>query len=168
MIPLDCTGRSQTGLKWLTRLFNTGDITSPRGSNPFASIRLDYNTQQRYHSFRFFVPPEARARLPIPGGYENGGPWLYTFMSKAGVDQKCFVVDRLEGHRSKCNSSYTFLTVVEPPVSRDSVRWVGRPTTPRRLHRNKRLPGCTGSRRANTIMAYRDDRYSCGIQGVGY
>lgn len=97
----DCTGRSQNGLKWLKRLSDASEIPSHCSTNPFTDIRLDYNTQQRYQSFRFFVPPEARTRLPIPGGYEKGGPWLYTFMSKAGVDQKCFVVNRLEGHRSK-------------------------------------------------------------------
>lgn len=68
-----------------------------------ASIsRLDrYNTKRRYQDSRFFVPSDVRPRLPIPDGYEHGGPWLYTFMPKPGREQKYFVVERLDGHRSE-------------------------------------------------------------------
>lgn len=105
---LDCTGRSQSGLKWLRRINqeDTGISTKDEEINNKNILRLDYNTKQRYQNFRFFVPPDVRSRLPIPGGYEHGGPWLYTFMPKPGKEQKYFVVDRLDGHRSEyCRTS---------------------------------------------------------------
>ena len=84
---IDCTGRSQAGLKWLGRLCEMNNTTSMK-NDLFANLRLDYNTGQRYRNFKFYVPPEARARLPIPGGYEHGDPWLYTFLPKPGVERR--------------------------------------------------------------------------------
>lgn len=63
---------------------------------------------QRYRTFRFTLPPEARARLPIPGGYERfiHRPWIYSYMPVPGVERKYLVVDKLDGHRSTSVLSY--------------------------------------------------------------
>lgn len=93
----DCTGSTQAGLKWLKRLQSPTDKTV-NGKLSLNDIRLSYSTQQNSRCFRFYVPPEARSRLPIPGGYDNAGS-LYAFMPFFGNGQKAFSCDRIEGHR---------------------------------------------------------------------
>lgn len=79
-------------MKWLSRV----------SSSPLEDLRIDYNTMQRYRTFRFTLPPEARVKLPIPGGYERfiKRPWIYSYMPVPGVERKYLVVDKLDGHRS--------------------------------------------------------------------
>lgn len=101
-------------MKWLRRIYqeHTGISAEDEGTN--ANILwLDYNTRQCYRNFRFFVPPDDRSPLPIPGGYKHGGPWLLTLMPKPGKEQKYFVVDRLDGHRSKYSRVSQLKKVIE-------------------------------------------------------
>lgn len=71
----------------------------PSGALSWDDVKIEYNTAQKYISYRFHVPPEARGRLPIPGGYENV-PWIYTYMPIPGKENKLFMINRIEGHRS--------------------------------------------------------------------
>ncbi|KAH8117861.1 hypothetical protein DFH11DRAFT_1503246 [Phellopilus nigrolimitatus] len=101
---IDCTGGTQAGLKWIRRIANEpahADALQrlvPAGALPWDDLRVEYNTKQRYIRFRFYVPPEARARLPIPGGYARN-TWMYTYMPVPGVERKLYMINRIEGHR---------------------------------------------------------------------
>ncbi|KAI5117976.1 hypothetical protein M0805_004909 [Coniferiporia weirii] len=92
---IDCTGTTQAGLKWLKRLGIKHDETS---GLPLEDLRISYQTVQRTRTYRFYIPPEARAKLPLPGGYDNA-TWIYSCMPKFGTGSKSFLVDRIEGHR---------------------------------------------------------------------
>ncbi|KAH8110545.1 hypothetical protein DFH11DRAFT_1620404 [Phellopilus nigrolimitatus] len=94
---IDCTGGSQGGLKWLRRVGAEAD-KAPGSLLPLDRLRVSYSTAQQTRTYQFFVPPEARARLPIPNGYDNS-TWIYSFMPKFGIGRKSFLVDRIEGHR---------------------------------------------------------------------
>lgn len=72
-----------------------------RGSIPFDELKLEYKTRQRYQTYRIFVPPAARPRLPLPGGYDRTGS-VYAFVPKPGLEKCLFVMDRVEGHRRTC------------------------------------------------------------------
>jgi hypothetical protein len=53
-------------------------------------------------------------RMPIPGGYAKAG-WLLTFFPQPGLDNRCIVMSKYEGNRSKssrpkCDFLFDFLT----------------------------------------------------------
>ncbi|KAH8116326.1 hypothetical protein DFH11DRAFT_1506179 [Phellopilus nigrolimitatus] len=101
----DCSGPAQAGLKWLKRVYTELEkdaslaATLEHVSNalPFDKLTLNYSIAMRARKYRFYVPTEARARLPIPGGYENAG-WIFATLPKPG-ELRSFIVDRIEGHR---------------------------------------------------------------------
>ncbi|THH06443.1 hypothetical protein EW145_g4086 [Phellinidium pouzarii] len=101
---IDCTGGTQAGLKWLRRIaadtVNTETLQkcAPAGALSWDDVKIEYSTAQPYIVYRFYVPPEARAKLPIPGGYENN-IWPYMYMPVPGVERKIFMMNRIEGHR---------------------------------------------------------------------
>lgn len=96
----DCSGPTQAGLKWLRRMYTTKTPIPRSGSIPFDNLRIEYKTSQSGVRHRIFVPKELRARLPIPGGYEDAG-FIYVFLPRPGVERCFFMVTRIEGHRSK-------------------------------------------------------------------
>ena len=98
---LDSSGGTQVGLKWLKRMCETS-VFQPQIANaiPFNQLKKSYNSHLRYYQFRFFVPPEARKRLPIPGGYNNAG-YIYTVFPRLGLDKTVVIINKLEGHRSE-------------------------------------------------------------------
>ena len=97
-ILIDCSGSSQVGFKWLKRLYLTSN-PSPRSSQAFDDIKLEYKTMQRYLVYKIFVPPTIRYLLPIPGGYDRAGS-IRACIPKPGVERCAYAVNRLEGHRS--------------------------------------------------------------------
>ncbi|KAL5526452.1 hypothetical protein ACEPAF_8175 [Sanghuangporus sanghuang] len=117
---IDCTGASQAGLKWLRRIAtdpvnsNSLQLHAPSNAISWDDLRLSYNTHQKYIRFRWPVPPEARDRLPIPGGYNNV-PWMYTYFPIPGKEQKLFMFSRVEGERIETS----FGGWGEPPAPSD-------------------------------------------------
>ncbi|KAI5116397.1 hypothetical protein M0805_005865 [Coniferiporia weirii] len=117
---IDCTGGTQAGLKWTRRVAAESSNSAilqkhvPAGALPWDDVKIEYNTAQRFICYRFYVPPEARARLPIPGGYENN-VWPYTYMPIPGAERKLFMFNRIEGHRF----NLAFCGWGEPPVPMD-------------------------------------------------
>ncbi|EJD02944.1 uncharacterized protein FOMMEDRAFT_134111 [Fomitiporia mediterranea MF3/22] len=98
---VDCTGTTQAGLKWLKRIGAETDKTEGgRLALSDPDLRISYCTNQQTRTFYFPIPPEARKKLPIPGGYDNA-KWLYTFTPVLGKGRKSVFVDRLEGHRMR-------------------------------------------------------------------
>lgn len=101
----DCTGGSQAGVKWLRRIASEPcNVEQLRKTNPpkalhWDKLRINYDVGVRFVIFRFYVPPEARDSLPIPGGYENN-VWPYTYIPIPGKEHKFFMINRIEGHRS--------------------------------------------------------------------
>lgn len=105
LLSIDCTGGAQAGLKWLRRIASKPENVmqiqslSPSSSLPWDKLRITYDCAVRFIVFRFYVPPEARESLPIPGGYENN-VWPYTYTPVAGKERIFFAINRIEGHRS--------------------------------------------------------------------
>lgn len=98
---LDCTGSSQAGLKWLKRIGAASDKTvGNRLALSDPKMRPSYYTDQQTRTFYFYVPPEIRGKLPIPGGYDNA-MWIYSYTPVLAKCTKSLFLDRLEGHRSK-------------------------------------------------------------------
>jgi len=95
----DCTGYSQSGLKWIKKL-HAKSAGEAAVAAAWDDLVPTYEIHNRWKTFIFTVPPELRGRLPIPGGYEKV-PWIYTFIPFPGKESKNFVVDRIEGHRGK-------------------------------------------------------------------
>ena len=95
---VDCTGYSQAGLKWIKKLH--AKSAGEAATAAWDDLVPAYDIHSRWKTFIFSVPPELRDRLPVPGGYDNV-PWLYTFIPSPGKERKNFVVDKIEGHRSK-------------------------------------------------------------------
>lgn len=71
-------------------------------------MRVSYDCSQRFINFRFYIPPEGRNSLPIPGGYENN-VWPYTYIPIPGKEQKFYIINRVEGHKSMYNYPHVFL-----------------------------------------------------------
>ncbi|THH04060.1 hypothetical protein EW145_g5799 [Phellinidium pouzarii] len=101
----DCTCSSHAGLKWLRRTSaesNNVDLLQmhvPANALPWDDVRISYHTANCYVCYRFYVPPECRARLPIPSGYEKN-IWPYTYTPVPGVERKFFMMNRIEGNRT--------------------------------------------------------------------
>lgn len=71
----------------------------PSDALAWDDVKIEYNTAQKWIKYRFYLPPEARKRLPVPGGYDNA-PWMYTYMPLPGKERKIYMISRIEGHRS--------------------------------------------------------------------
>lgn len=101
---LDCTGATEAGVKWLRRIASERVDDEqlrelmPSNALPWEKLRITYDVHVRFIIFRFYVPPEARNSLPIPGGYEKN-VWPYTYTPIPGKEHKFFMVNRIEGHR---------------------------------------------------------------------
>ena len=67
---------------------------------PWEELKLEYNTDQRYMTYKFRIPPEARDRLPLPGGYYNA-PMYISYLPIPGKERKIYIIHRVEGHRSE-------------------------------------------------------------------
>ncbi|KLO08764.1 hypothetical protein SCHPADRAFT_931591 [Schizopora paradoxa] len=107
---VDCTGATQAGFKWIKRLCantNSQEI----GSDRWNKLIDSYNIHGNWKAFDFFVPPEIRAVVSIPGGYDNY-KWLYTFIPFPGCENKLFLINRIEGHRIR----YSFYGWGNPPI----------------------------------------------------
>ena len=65
---------------------------------PLDYLREDYEVLTPYIGFRFTVPEELRAKLPIPGGFDNAR-WLYTNFPIPGEEHLYVLFNKLEGHR---------------------------------------------------------------------
>lgn len=100
---IDCTGNTQAGLKWIRRLASEQENAEklqklvPSYALPWNKLRVTYSCGQRGRIFRFFVPPEARKHISIPGGYEKN-VWPYTYMPIPGKEHLFYIINRYEGH----------------------------------------------------------------------
>lgn len=90
---IDCTGVSQIGLKWIKRL-------QPQSGISLDDYRITYDPRMRYMTFRYPTTPDMRARLPIPGGYDDVPSFIYAFLPLPPGDNRSIVINRIEGHRS--------------------------------------------------------------------
>lgn len=72
---------------------------------------MTYDCRQPFICFRFYVPPEGRDSLPIPGGYENN-VWPYTYVPMPGKERKLYIINRIEGHHSMYLHAPLFLPLV--------------------------------------------------------
>lgn len=106
-VSVDCSGSSQVGLKWIKRIYNSKALSERRGSISFDELKLEYKTGQRYQTYRIFVPPAARPRLPLPGGYDRTGA-IYVFVPMPGLEKYYFAMGRAEGHRSTSSSCFCY------------------------------------------------------------
>ena len=104
---LDCTGSTQAGLKWLKRIGSPADKTGG-GKLSLEDAKTFYNVKQWTRTYRFPVAPEARSRLPIPGGYDKA-VWMFTYFPLFGRGRRSFLIDKIEGHRSMYNCLCFFL-----------------------------------------------------------
>ena len=71
---------------------------APPYALPWDQLRVSYDCKQRIVDFSFYIPPEGRDSLPIPGGYEHNA-MPYAGMPIPGKERKCFLIIRIEGHR---------------------------------------------------------------------
>ncbi|PAV19108.1 hypothetical protein PNOK_0595200 [Pyrrhoderma noxium] len=94
---VDCTGSTQAGLKWLKRIGSPADKTGG-GKLSLEDAKTFYNVKQWTRTYRFPAPPEARSRLPIPGGYDKA-VWMFTYFPLFGRGRRSFLIDKIEGHR---------------------------------------------------------------------
>ena len=94
---VDCTGSSQAGFKWLRRLYEAQSLDA----DAYSSLKLTYSMSSAgYSRFRFYVPPELRDRLPIPGGYDKSG-MIYSVFPKIGLEKSVVFVQKMQRHCSK-------------------------------------------------------------------
>lgn len=117
----DCTGKTQAGLKWLKHVHEEACKVDPgkyqripEGKLLHDKLRLKYDIQGVVRGFFFNITPSMASRLPIPGGYANAG-WLLTVLSEPGADNRCAIMTKFEGNRSKSWSSrskllFSFIT----------------------------------------------------------
>lgn len=94
----------------------------PSSALPWDKLKVSYSCGTKAIVFGFFVPPEARSSLPIPGGYENN-VWPYTYMPIPGVEHKFYIINRVEGHCSKY-LHFPSLIPAHPCTSFCSQRWI--------------------------------------------
>ena len=95
---LDCTGGTSAGLKWVKRWANITDDTP--NSLAFDELRDEYNPHIHSVTFRFYIPPSLRNKLPLPNGYDKT-IWFFTFSSDWAIEHRGLFGSRLEGNRSK-------------------------------------------------------------------
>ncbi|KAH7890095.1 hypothetical protein F5I97DRAFT_1801450 [Phlebopus sp. FC_14] len=91
---IDCTGVSQAGSKWLRR---AGYDCTP-SSDPNDQLAVSYMPNVHYDSFTFTLTPDIRARLPVPGGYENAG-CFFAVIANSEVDNRYLSAFQLESGR---------------------------------------------------------------------
>lgn len=63
-------------------------------------IREEYDALSPFDAFRFTVPENLRAKIPIPGGFADACS-LYTSVPIPGEEVLYAMVHKLEGHRRK-------------------------------------------------------------------
>jgi hypothetical protein len=132
----DCSGRSQCGFKWLSRLGDKAREADPkrypsipRGKVPIEKTRVKYDIRSNSRTFEFHVTPSMAERMPIPGGYAKAG-WLLTFFPQSGLDNRCIVMSKYEGNRSKSSFNSTFLSLLTRPIVRLGILGWGFPDMP--------------------------------------
>ncbi|KLO08766.1 hypothetical protein SCHPADRAFT_944179 [Schizopora paradoxa] len=94
---VDCTGGTQAGFKWVKKLYSKS-VHQEEDPGRWKSLVTSYDIHSSWRAYDFFVPPELRASLPVPGGYDKCS-WLYGFVPFLGNETKYFVIYRVEGHR---------------------------------------------------------------------
>ncbi|KAF8577069.1 hypothetical protein K439DRAFT_587302 [Ramaria rubella] len=82
----DCTGSSQSGLKWL----------KAAGYEIPHDLRVSYDHKMHYVTTLYTVTEQMRAKLLVPGGYENAG-FLYTFVADYRWGNAGFVLSKMDG-----------------------------------------------------------------------
>ncbi|KLO16201.1 hypothetical protein SCHPADRAFT_848475 [Schizopora paradoxa] len=94
----DCTGIAQAGLKWIKRLHDISGQENNKGT--LDGIRTSYDIDSRFVTYRFFVPEDTWTVLDslIPMSLDKTGV-LYAFIPQTGIDNRYFIINRLEGHR---------------------------------------------------------------------
>ncbi|KLO16197.1 hypothetical protein SCHPADRAFT_225755 [Schizopora paradoxa] len=94
----DRTGIAQAGLKWIKRLHDISGQESNKGT--LDGIHTSYNIDSRFVTYRFFVPEDTWTVLDslIPMSLDKTGV-LYAFIPQTGIDNRYFIINRLEGHR---------------------------------------------------------------------
>ncbi|KAF8590234.1 hypothetical protein K439DRAFT_1330922 [Ramaria rubella] len=82
----DCTGSSQSGLKWL----------KAAGYEIPHDLRVSYDHKMHYVTTLYTVTEQMRDKLSVPKGYENAG-FLYTFVADYRWGNAGFVLSKMDG-----------------------------------------------------------------------
>ena len=71
VIPLDCSGPAEGGLKWLRRAgFGAVNPSADHETvHPLQQLRSSYDPRLGYSTFHFTITPALAERLPLPGGF---------------------------------------------------------------------------------------------------
>jgi hypothetical protein len=94
----DCTGNTCAGSKWLQRWASS--LETDKKTTSMDDLRVAYKPSTNSVTFRFVVPPEMRAKLPLPGGYDDAS-WFYLFVANPDLENRGCFASRIEGHRSE-------------------------------------------------------------------
>jgi hypothetical protein len=99
LIPIDCSGAAEGGLKWLRRAgFGAVNPSADHDSetvHPLQQLRSSYDPKLGYSTFHFTVTPSLAERLSIPGGFYNCDA-IYCVVPD-GREKNAMYVMRFEG-----------------------------------------------------------------------
>ena len=98
VLPVDCSGPAEGGLKWLRRAgFGTVNPSADHDTvNPLQQLRSSYDPKLAYSTFHFTITPALADRLPVPGGFDSCNV-IYCLVPNGRALGNGIVVLRCEG-----------------------------------------------------------------------